>query len=171
MSSNFEREEQSGEHHVDQPDPTSKMELTHKGRFPFSYKYHEAPLAGTLVGEHKAPFYYLGWLIPWEEKEQLLGEVAQGYDPINYYHVRVLPHRWAEVGGEPSQPCPDVKLYEHSLKLGLYEAQLLVYIVINHPLEMHTLQKYGETFIKKAMETIGLPEDKRKDLKWYYVRD
>ncbi|KAJ3728327.1 hypothetical protein C8R42DRAFT_716278 [Lentinula raphanica] len=164
MSSNFEREEQSGEH-VDQPDPTSKMELTHKGQ------YHEVPLAGTLVGEHKAPFYYLGWLIPWEEKEQLLGEVAQGYDPINYYHVRVLPHRWAEVGGEPSQPCPDVKLYEHSLKLGLYEAQLLVYIVINHPLEMYTLQKYGETFIKKAMETIGLPEDKRKDLKWYYVRD
>ncbi|KAJ3817893.1 hypothetical protein F5880DRAFT_1320911 [Lentinula raphanica] len=96
------REEHSG---PQLPEPRLPQEPTYRELFPFTLDYPGPalpPPSGTLVqGKHKAPLYYLGWLIPWEEIEHYLGEVPKDYDLIEHYKYEVLPQRWKSIGGQP----------------------------------------------------------------------
>ncbi|KAJ3728326.1 hypothetical protein C8R42DRAFT_638135 [Lentinula raphanica] len=115
--------------------------------FPFALDYPEVSLLPPVErqwGNTKpASFYYLGWLITCDEKGQRLGKMGTSWGRTDFDRTRI-------------------QIYEHSSRLGVSQAQLSVYILINHAIEMYTLRKYGESIITEAIRVIGLSE--RNDL-------
>ncbi|KAJ3968739.1 hypothetical protein EV361DRAFT_399772 [Lentinula raphanica] len=68
-------------------------------------------------------------------------------------------------------PRPDVMFWESPYSPIRHHGQLLVYFVMNIPTEFQFLDEQKDNFVEKAIQTLGLPEDKLKDLKWHYARD
>ncbi|KAJ3722793.1 hypothetical protein DFJ43DRAFT_1092368, partial [Lentinula guzmanii] len=53
------------------------------------------PALYSIVQGHHAPFYNLGWVIPFSKVLELLGEPPQG-KVEEHYNYTVLPSKWAE---------------------------------------------------------------------------
>ncbi|KAJ3821501.1 hypothetical protein F5880DRAFT_1508517 [Lentinula raphanica] len=130
------------------------------------------PIRRTILEGHKVPYYYLGWLFSSpSELSQFLGEVPDGESPLRHYERTVMSRRWYERWGRPVNPQPDIMFWESPYSPIRHNGQLLVYFVMNTPTEFQFLDEQKDNFVEKAIQTLGLPEDKLKDLKWHYARD
>ncbi|KAJ3842991.1 hypothetical protein F5878DRAFT_337244 [Lentinula raphanica] len=153
---------------------SSNSESERKILFPETMDYDKRPpIRRTILEGHKVPYYYrLGWLFSSpSELGQFLGEVPDDESLLRHYKRNVLSRRWYELWGRPVNPRPDVMFWESPYSPIRQHGQLLVYFVMNIPTEFQFLDEQKDNFVEKAIQTLGLPEDKLKDLKWHYARD
>ncbi|KAJ3745161.1 hypothetical protein DFH05DRAFT_1126066 [Lentinula detonsa] len=133
------------------------------------------PVLNSIVQGHHAPFYELGWVIPFGKVLELLGEPVEG-GVAEYYNLKVLPRRWPKRKPHTTflEP-PEIKYWKYPEGRGpechdkdyeedYEEAYMFIYFAINIPNELDIVKDHREEVVRTACQALDLPAE---DLKWY----
>ncbi|KAJ3720710.1 hypothetical protein DFJ43DRAFT_1141204 [Lentinula guzmanii] len=124
-----------------------------------------------IVQGHHAPYYELGWVIPFSQVLELLGEPPQGMVE-EHYNYKVLPSKWAECKPNtmfleppaidhwenPEGRAPEIYDEDYG------ETYMIIRLAMNRPEELKVLKEHIHELVHIACEALGLPSE---DLKWY----
>ncbi|KAJ3980983.1 hypothetical protein F5890DRAFT_1538350 [Lentinula detonsa] len=135
------------------------------------------PVLNSIVQGHHAPFYELGWVIPFRKVVELLGELPEG-EMLDYYTYKLLPRKWAkrkknttfleppemEYWEYPEGRTPEGHDKDHDE--GFKEAYVIIFLAINSSEELDVVKEHREELVCGACEVLGLHSE---ELKWYLL--
>ncbi|KAJ3784259.1 hypothetical protein GGU10DRAFT_358497 [Lentinula aff. detonsa] len=129
------------------------------------------PILYSIVQGHHAPYYELGWVIPFSKVLELLGEPPEGMVE-EHYNYTVLPSKWAECKPNTMflEP-PEIDRWEYpegrapeTHDKEYEESYMIIRLAMNSPEELEVLKEHIHELAHIACEALGLPSE---DLKWY----
>ncbi|KAF9016810.1 hypothetical protein BDZ89DRAFT_1166060 [Hymenopellis radicata] len=140
---------------------------TFKEVFPETLPACATPLVyNTVVDNHVAPFYSLGWLF--EEWDLHCHFYAQSewdgktYNAMCDSQTAWVNPRWRRYAKELPH-CHRPKMHFMPNGDALYQ------ITINFPTHMETFEEFREQVIDAAVEVLRVPQNKASELTWYRV--
>ncbi len=139
------------------------------------------PVHNTIVENHIAPFYALGWRFSARELNchfDAQSEWDQTMSPMSDSQTAWVNPRWRRYAKELPYAClyPTCCRLIHNHLFSHYHRPMLHFmrngdalyqITINFPPHMKTFKESEQKIIKAAVEALRLSEDKASELRWY----
>ncbi|KAF8871486.1 hypothetical protein CPB85DRAFT_1569254 [Mucidula mucida] len=121
------------------------------------------PVHNTIVENHIAPFYALGWRFSKRELNchfDAQSEWDQTMSPMSDSQTAWVNPRWRRYAKE-------LPHYHRPMLHFMRNGDALYQITINFPPHMKTFKESEQKIIKAAVEALRLSEDKASELRWY----
>ncbi|KAF8871485.1 hypothetical protein CPB85DRAFT_679471 [Mucidula mucida] len=121
------------------------------------------PIHNTIVGNHIAPFYALGWRFSESELEchfDAQSEWDKTMSPMSDSQTAWVNPRWRPYAKE-------LPHYHRPLLHFMHNGDALYQITINFPPHMKTFKESKQTIIQAVIEVLRLSDDQASELRWY----